>query len=225
VFRGYLKNDDATREVIDDEGWFHTGDAGFIDPRGHLVIIDRAKDVGALADGTPFAPQFIENKLKFSPYIREAVAFGHDRPFVAAMIAIDLSTVGNWAERRGIPYTSYMDLSQKPDVLALVREEIRKCNATLPDTTKVRRFLLLTKDLDADDAEMTRTRKVRRRFIAEKYAPVVAAFYGGGTEVQVSTAITYEDGRQAVLESRVRVENVEDEPVAVEPVREAAARG
>ncbi|MEK7715334.1 MAG: AMP-binding protein, partial [candidate division NC10 bacterium] len=152
IFKGYLKNEEATREVIDGEGWFHTGDAGFIDPRGHLVIIDRAKDVGALADGTPFAPQFIENKLKFSPYIREAVAFGHEKPFVAAMLAIDLSTVGNWAERRGIPYTSYMDLSQKPEVRELIREEIRKGNETLPDATNVRRFLLLTKDLDADYA-------------------------------------------------------------------------
>ncbi len=170
IFKGYYKNEEATREVIDRDGWFHTGDAGFLDPRGHLVIIDRAKDVGAMADGTPFAPQFIENKLKFSPYIREAVAFGNERPFVAAMIAIDSNTVGNWAERRGIPYTSYMDLTQKPEVRELIREEIAKGNATLPDSTKIRRFLLLTKDLEADDAEMTRTRKVRRRFVAEKYA-------------------------------------------------------
>src|SRR6266542_1639055 len=151
VFKGYLKNEDATREVIDADGWFHTGDAGFVDPRGHLVIIDRAKDVGALADGTPFAPQFIENKLKFSPYIREAVAFGPDRPLVAAMIAIDMGTAGNWAERRGLAYTSYMDLSQKPEVRDLIVEEIRKCNQTLLEATKIRRFLLLTKDLEADD--------------------------------------------------------------------------
>ena len=212
VFKGYLKNDEATREVIDGEGWFHTGDAGFIDPRGHLVIIDRAKDVGALQDGTPFAPQFIENKLKFSPYIREAVAFGHERPFVAAMIAIDLNTVGNWAERRGVPYTSYMDLAQKPEVRGLVGEEIVKCNATLPDSTKIRRFLLLTKDLEADDAEMTRTRKVRRGFVAEKYAPVVQAFYSGAGEVELATTITYEDGRQATLHSRVRIEDVGGRP-------------
>jgi long-chain acyl-CoA synthetase len=209
VFKGYLKNDEATREVIDPEGWFHTGDAGFIDPRGHLVIIDRAKDVGALQDGTPFAPQFIENKLKFSPFIREAVAFGGARPFVAAMIAIDPNTVGNWAERRGIPYTSYMDLSQKAEVRELIREEVRKCNETLPDATKIRRFLLLTKDLDADDAEMTRTRKVRRRYVAEKYAPVIDAFYSGRDEVELATTITYEDGRQAALQSRVRIEDVE----------------
>jgi long-chain acyl-CoA synthetase len=215
VFKGYLKNEEATREVIDAEGWFHTGDAGFVDPRGHLVIIDRAKDVGALADGTPFAPQFIENKLKFSPYVREAVAFGNDRPFVTAMIAIDLGTVGNWAERRGLAYTSYMDLAQKAEVRDLIREEIRKGNQTLPDATKLRRFLLLTKDLEADDAEMTRTRKVRRRFVAERYAPVIDALYGGEEEVELTTAITYEDGRQATIQSRVHIEDVEGAPSRV----------
>jgi len=209
VFKGYFKGEEATREVLDADGWFHTGDAGFLDPRGHLVIIDRAKDVGALADGTPFAPQFIENKLKFSPFIREAVAFGHDRPFVAAMVAIDLGTVGNWAERRGLPYTSYMDLSQKAEVRALVREEIVKCNATLPEAAKVRRFLLLTKDLEADDAEMTRTRKLRRTHVAERYSPVIDAFYGGKDEVELATVVTYEDGRQATIHSRVRIEDVD----------------
>ena len=208
IFRGYLKNDAATREVIDAEGWFHTGDAGFMDPRGHLVIIDRAKDVGALHDGTPFAPQFIENKLKFSPFIREAVAFGHERPFVATMIAIDINTVGNWAERRSIPYTSYMDLSQKAEIRGLIAEEIQKANATLPDATKIRRFILLTKDLEADDAEMTRTRKVRRGYVAEKYVAVIDAFYAGGLEVEVTSAITYEDGRSASVQSRIRIEDV-----------------
>ena len=209
VFKGYFKNEEATREVIDRDGWFHTGDAGFMDPRGHLVIIDRAKDVGALTDGAAFAPQFIENKLKFSPYIREAVAFGNERPCVCAMIAIDQNTVGNWAERRGLPYTSYMDLSQKPEVQTLIRDEVRKANQTLPEATRIRRFLLLTKDLEADDAEMTRTRKVRRRFVAEKYAPVIEAFYSDGAEVSLSTTITYEDGRQATIQSRVRIEDTE----------------
>ena len=214
IFKGYLKNEEATREVIDPEGWFRTGDAGFVDPRGHLVIIDRAKDVGALQDGTPFAPQFIENKLKFSPFIREAVAFGHERPFVTAMIAIDLNTVGNWAERRGLAYTSYADLSQKPEVRDVIREEIRKGNETLPEASKIRRFLLLAKDLEADDAEMTRTRKVRRRFVAEKYATVVDAFYSGGHDVELASAITFEDGRQATIKSRVRVEDVGAEVAA-----------
>ncbi len=215
IFKGYLKNEDATREVIDSEGWFHTGDAGFFDPRGHLVIIDRAKDVGAMADGTPFAPQFIENKLKYSPFIREAVAFGHERPFVAAMVAIDLNTVGNWAERHGLAYTSYMDLSQKPEIRELIRDEIRKCNQTLPEATKIRRFILLTKDLEADDAEMTRTRKVRRKFVAEKYAPVIDAFYAGGNQVDLTTTITYEDGRQATIQSRVSIEDAEGAPARV----------
>jgi long-chain acyl-CoA synthetase len=215
VFKGYFKAPDATREVIDADGWFRSGDAGFVDPRGHLVIIDRAKDVGAMADGTPFAPQFIENKLKFSPYVREAVAFGDGRPSVCAMIAIDSNTVGNWAERHRVPYTSYMDLSQKPEVRELIREELQKGNATLPDSTKVRRFLLLTKDLEADDAEMTRTRKLRRSFIADKYVAVTDALYSGKDEVELSTVVTYEDGRQATIHSRVRLENVEKAPVHV----------
>jgi long-chain acyl-CoA synthetase len=209
VFKGYFKNEAATREVVEPDGWFHTGDAGFVDPRGHLVIIDRAKDVGTLADGTAFAPQFIENKLKFSPYIREAVAFGDGKPFVAAMIAIDPNTVGSWAERRNVAYTSYMDLSQKPEIRDLVREEIRRGNETLPEAQKIRRFLLLTKDLEADDAEMTRTRKVRRRHVAEKYAAVIDAFYGGGGEIELATIVTYEDGRTATLKSRIRIEDVE----------------
>ena len=215
VFKGYFKNEDATKEVIGADGWFHTGDAGFVDPRGHLVIIDRAKDVGALADGSAFAPQFIENKLKFSPYIREAVAFGDGKPFVAAMIAIDPNTVGSWAERRNVAYTSYNDLSQKPEIRALIRDEIRRGNETLPEAQKVRRFLLLTKDLEADDAEMTRTRKVRRRHVAEKYAPVIEAFYNGKDTVELVTAITYEDGRQGSLKSTVRIETVEGVPAHV----------
>ena len=211
IFKGYFKAPEATLEVIDGEGWFHTGDAGFLDPRGHLVIIDRAKDVGALADGTPFAPQFVENKLKFSPYIREAVAFGHDRPCVSAMIAIDLATIGSWAERRGIAYTSYTDLSQKREVGELIREEIRRCNATLPEATKIRRFLLLNKDLDPDDAEITRTRKVRRRYIAEKYAPIIDALYSGRDEVEITTTITYEDGRQGMIQARIQIQDAGEE--------------
>ena len=166
--------------------------------------------MGALDEGTPFAPQFIENKLKFSPYIREAVAFGHEKPFVAVMVAIDPGTVGNWAERRGLAYTSYMDLSQKAEVRGLIREEIRRANQTLPEGIRIRRVLLLTKDLEADDAEMTRTRKVRRRYVADKYATVIDALYGGAGETELSTSITYEDGRQATIQSRVRIEDVEE---------------
>jgi long-chain acyl-CoA synthetase len=209
VFKGYFRNDEATREVIDAEGWFHTGDAGFIDARGHLVIIDRAKDVGALLCGTPFAPQFIENKLKFSPYVREAVAFGHDRPFVAAMIAVDPQTTGSWAERRGVVYTSYTDLAQRPEVLDLIRDEVGKCNTTLPDGIRVRRVALLTKELDADDAEMTRTRKVRRQHVAQKYNTLVEAFYSGTDEAELIATVTYEDGRQGSVRSRLRIVDIE----------------
>jgi long-chain acyl-CoA synthetase len=145
IFAGYYKQEDATRDAIDADGWFHTGDAGFVDPNGHLVIIDRAKDVGKMADGTPFAPQFVENKLKFSPFIREVVAFGDQQPFVAAMVAIDINTVGKWAEQRGMPYTSYLDLAGKADVATMILTEVRKINATLPDALKVKRLVLLNK--------------------------------------------------------------------------------
>ena len=208
VFRGYYKQDDATRDALTADGWLKTGDAGLIDPRGHLAIIDRAKDVGKLADGTPFAPQFIENKLKFSPYIREAVAFGDRRPLVAAMVAIDMSTVGKWAEQRGLPYTSFIDLAGKAEVARLIIEEVGKVNATLPGTTKVARIVLLNKELDADDAEMTRTRKVRRAFVAEKYAAVIAAFYDGAREARLTMDITFEDGRKSTLSSTLAVHDV-----------------
>ena len=208
VFRGYYKQDDATRDAIYADGWLKTGDAGLIDPRGHLAIIDRAKDVGKLDDGTPFAPQFIENKLKFSPYIREAVAFGDQRAFVAAMVAIDISTVGKWAEQRGLPYTSFMDLAVKPDIAKLIIEEVRKINATLPGTTKVARIVLLNKELEADDAEMTRTRKVRRAFVAEKYAPLIAAFYDGAKEARLTMDITFEDGRKSTLTSTLAIHDI-----------------
>jgi long-chain acyl-CoA synthetase len=208
VFKGYFKQDEATRDALSSDGWLRTGDAGLVDPRGHLAIIDRAKDVGKLADGTPFAPQFIENKLKFSPYIREAVAFGDQRPFVAAMIAIDMSTVGKWAEQRGLPYTSYIDLATKPEVASLVIEEVGKINATLPGTTKVARIVLLNKELDADDAEITRTRKVRRGFVAEKYAPVIQALYDGGKEARLTMDITFEDGRKSTLTSTLAIHEI-----------------
>jgi long-chain acyl-CoA synthetase len=208
VFKGYFKQDDATSGAFTSDGWLKTGDAGLIDPRGHLAIIDRAKDVGKLSDGTPFAPQFIENKLKFSPYIREAVAFGDQQPFVAAMIAIDMSTVGKWAEQRGLPYTSYVDLATKPEVAKLIIAEVGRINATLPGTTKLARIVLLNKELDADDAEITRTRKVRRGFVAEKYASVIRALYEGGREAQLTMDITFEDGRKSTLSSTLAIYDI-----------------
>jgi len=210
VFQGYFKQDEATGGALTEDGWLRTGDAGFIDRRGHLVIIDRARDVGKLADGTAYAPQFIENKLKFSPFIGEAVAFGDARPFVAAIVAIDPTTVGNWAERQNLAYTSFQDLCAKPEVAVLVRGEIRRCNGMLPEAVQIRRFLVLNKEFDADDDEITRTRKIRRGFVAEKYASVVEALYGGRSEVELAADITYEDGRKAVLRSTLAVVDVDD---------------
>jgi long-chain acyl-CoA synthetase len=219
VFKGYYKQPDATRDAMTNDGWFRTGDSGFVDRRGHLVVVDRAKDVGKLADGTPFAPQFVENKLKFSPFIAEAVAFGDHRPFVAAIVAIDLTTVGNWAERRNLAYTSFQDLSAKPEVRRLIAEEIAEINASLPDVARIRRFLLLNKEFDADDNEITRTRKIRRRFVADKYALAIDAFYGGEAEVEVTTEITYEDGRKTTLTSTIAIEDIVE---TAEPAREPA---
>ncbi len=210
VFVGYYKQDDATAETMTADGWLRTGDAAVISPQGQLAIIDRAKDVGRLGDGTPFAPQFIENKLKFSPFIREAVAFGDARDFVTAMIAIDMATVGNWAERQGLAYTSFMDLAKKPEVAGLIVEEAAKINATLPQATRVRRVLLLNKELDADDNEITRTRKVRRGYVADKYKPVIDAFYGNKDNAEVTMEITFEDGRKSTLVATIAIHDVHD---------------
>ena len=222
VFVGYYKQDDATHDALTPDGWLKTGDAGLIDPQGQLAIIDRAKDVGKLNCGTPFAPQFIENKLKFSPFIREAVAFGDARTFVAAMVAIDLGTVGNWAERRGLAYTSFMDLSRKPEVAGLVRQEVAKVNASLPVALQVKRILLLNKELEADDAEMTRTRKVRRRFVAEKYAKIIDAFYNGANNADVAVEITFEDGRKSTLAATIDIHDVAPASAAQNATRKAA---
>jgi long-chain acyl-CoA synthetase len=218
VFQGYYKQEEATQAAITADGWLRTGDAGFIDKRGHLVIIDRARDVGKLADGTAFAPQFIENKLKFSPYIGEAVVFGDARPFVTAIIAIDPTTVGNWAERQNLAYTSFQDLCARPEVIDLVRDEIRKCNAMLPEATQIHRFLVLNKEFDADDDEITRTRKIRRGFVAEKYAVVIDALYGGASDVELSAEITYEDGRKAMMRSTLAIADVDEQATAAELV-------
>jgi long-chain acyl-CoA synthetase len=213
VFQGYHKNPDATREAIEG-GWVHTGDAGFLDHNGHLNIIDRAKDVTRLADGTMFAPKYIENKLKFSPYIREAVCIGQERPFVTALVNIDMVAVGNWAERRNLAYTSYTDLAQKPEVYELVHQEVRRVNGSLAEDqalrgARIRRFLILHKELDPDDEEITRTRKVRRRFIAQKYAPLIEALYSGRDRVEVEAQVTYEDGRVATIRADVRIRDVD----------------
>ncbi|MGC8810853.1 MAG: AMP-dependent synthetase/ligase [bacterium] len=213
VFQGYYKHPEATAEALKN-GWLHTGDAGIIDKDGHLIIIDRAKDVSTLANGTIFAPQYIENKLKFSPYIKEAVTIGQGKEFVTAMINIDMQSVGNWAERRNVGYTSYTDLSQKPEVYDLITQEVRKVNASLAKEEKlrraqIRRFLILHKELDPDDAEITRTRKLRRGFIAQKYADLIDALYAGKDRIEVETKITYEDGRTANIRAFLKIKEVE----------------
>jgi long-chain acyl-CoA synthetase len=213
VFVGYYKNPEATRQTLED-GWVHSGDAGFIGRDGHLRIIDRARDVGRLADGTLFAPKYLENKLKFSPYIREAVCIGQGRPFVAALLNIDIAAVGSWAERRGLAYTSYMDLSQKPEVHELLRGEIARVNRSLlaePQLrgAQIRRFLVLHKELDPDDQEITRSRKVRRGFIAEKYAALVEALYSDRDHVAVQAQVMYEDGRTGTVRADVQIREAE----------------
>jgi long-chain acyl-CoA synthetase len=210
LFREYYKSPDATRDAKDVEGWFHTGDAGYFDAEGHLKIIDRAKDVGKLADGTLFAPKYIENKLKFFPTIKEAVAFGDGRDMVCAFVNIDMEAVGNWAERRNLPYSGYTDLACKPEVIELVRESVEKVNADLANDPKlanaqIRRFIVLHKELDADDEELTRTRKVRRRFIQDKYNALVDAMYAGRDEQYIDTMVKFEDGRTGRIAATLKV--------------------
>jgi len=210
VMREYHKRREATREAIDAEGFFHTGDAGYFDAEGHLKIIDRAKDVGRLAGGALFAPKYLENKLKFFPYIKEAVCFGHGRKEVCALINIDMPAVGNWAERHNLAYSGYADLASQSAVCDLIRECVDKVNrdlsadAALRDS-QIRRFLILHKELDADDGELTRTRKVRRGHIAEKYAQLVEALYSGRTSCFVETQMRFEDGRVGTVSADLRI--------------------
>ena len=194
VFLGYYKNEEATAKTVVD-GWLHSGDAGYLADDGHLVVIDRLKDVMKLADGTQFSPQFIENRLKFSPYVKEAVVIGQDRPFLTAMLCIDMGVVGKWAEKNRISYTTYTDLSAKPQVYDLVQQEVDLVNETLPDAARIGKFVLLYKELDADDEELTRTRKVRRGFVEERYREVIDALYGDAPEVAIDTTIKFQDGK------------------------------
>jgi len=216
VFRGYAKNPEATSQTLAD-GWIRSGDAGFLDHDGHLKIIDRARDVSRLADGTMFAPKFLENKLKFSPYVREAVCIGQDRPCVTALVNIDLVAVGNWAERRNIAYTSYADLARKPEVYDLIRGEVARVNRSLAEDevlrgAQIRRFLVLHKELDPDDEEITRTRKIRRGYIAQKYAPLIEALYAGRDHVSVEAQVSYEDGRTGTMRADIMIRDVDDAP-------------
>ena len=208
VFLGYYKNEKATADTVVD-GWLHSGDAGYLTEDGHLVVIDRIKDVMQLADGTQFSPQFIENRLKFSPYVKEAVVVGKDRPYLTAMLCIDMGIVGKWAEKNRISYTTYTDLSAKAEVYDLVQKEVDKVNATLPGAARIHKFVLLYKELDADDEELTRTRKVRRGFVEDRYKDVIAALYGEQGEVEIDTTIKFQDGKIARIHTRLLVRRLE----------------
>jgi len=227
LLKGYYKNEAATREVLTDEGWYHTGDAGFIDAGGHLKIIDRAKDVGRILggpnDGSMFAPKYVENKLKFFSHIKEAVAFGDKKDRVCAFINIDFEAVGNWAERRNLPYAGYTDLAGKPEVYELIRDCVEKVNADLAQDallagSQITRFLILHKELDADDGELTRTRKVRRGAIAEKYGVLIDALYAGKSSQFIETAVKFEDGRTGSVSADLKIVDVKTFPA----VRRAA---
>ncbi|OYD50440.1 AMP-dependent synthetase/ligase [Acidovorax kalamii] len=221
LLKEYYKNPKATAEVLTADGWYHTSDAGFLDAHGHLKIIDRVKDVGRIKgganDGAMFAPKYVENKLKFFPHIKEVVALGDGREKVCVMVNIDFDAVGNWAERRNLPYAGYTDLAQKPEVYELVRECIEKVNADLATDallagSQVSRFLVLHKELDADDGELTRTNKVRRGFIAEKYAVLVDALYAGRTEQYIETQVKFEDGRTGSVSATLKLSDTKTYP-------------
>jgi long-chain acyl-CoA synthetase len=231
VFAGYYKDEAATRAALapagpagagafaasagsagaagSDRPWLHSGDAGYLTEDGHLVVIDRMKDVMRLADGTQFSPQYVENRLKFSPYVKEAVVIGKDRPYLTAMLCIDLGTVGKWAESRKLAYTTYTDLSAKAEVYELLGREVKEVNETLPAAARIKRFVLLYKELDADDQELTRTRKVRRGFVEERYREVIAALYGEARQVAIDAVIRFQDGTTARIETTLRVRELD----------------
>ncbi len=227
VFVEYFRNPEATAETKTADGWCRTGDAGFIDAEGHLKIIDRARDVGRLNDGTMFAPKYIENKLKFFPDIFEAVSFGHERDYVTAFINIELEAMGDWAERNGVSYASYQELAGLPQVYDIVQGRIERVNRDLAADAnlagaQIRRFLVLHKQLDADDGELTRTRKVRRRHVSEKYVSLIEALYSGRARCGIETEVTFEDGRKGVIAADLDIRDVAPEPTPAEPARNAA---
>jgi long-chain acyl-CoA synthetase len=228
MFTGYFHDKKRTVETMTTDGFVKTGDAGLFDHEtGHLKIIDRAKDVGRLKDGTLFAPKYIENKLKFYPFIREAVSYGDGRDYCAVMLNIDLVAVGNWAERNNIVYGSYQELAGHPQVYKMIEENVAEVNRSLAEEpelagSQIRRFLILHKELDADDGELTRTQKVRRGFIAERYAPLVKALYDGSESCKIATEVTFEDGRKGVIKGDVKIVDMEPVPVQAETLKEAA---
>jgi long-chain acyl-CoA synthetase len=209
VFLGYYKNPEATEKALQD-GWLYSDDKGFMDEDGHLVVFDRTKDVFTLKDGQPFSPQYLETRLKFSPYIRDAWVLGHKRDYVAAVMCIDYNVVGNWADEKKLNYTSYPELSQKPEVYDLVEKQIRQANKDLPESARVVRFTNLYKELDPDDDELTRTRKLRRSFVEKRYESIVNALYSDTGSVHIDTTIRYEDGREAHIKTDMTIRNVKE---------------
>ena len=207
VFLGYYKNPEATEKALQD-GWLYSDDKGFIDEDGHLVVFDRTKDVFILKDGQPFSPQYLETRLKFSPYIRDAWVLGHERDYVAAVMCIDYNVVGNWADEKKLNYTSYPELSQKPEVYDLVEKQIRQANKDLPESARVHKFINLYKELDADDDELTRTRKLRRAFVEKRYETIVDALYSDMEAVHIDTTIKYEDGRESHIKTDLNIQQV-----------------
>jgi long-chain acyl-CoA synthetase len=207
VFQGYYKNPEATEKTLID-GWLYSGDKGFVDDDGHLVVFDRTKDVFTLRDGKPFAPQYLETRLKFSPYIRDSWVIGDKKDYISAVLCIDYSVVGKWADEKKLNYTSYQELSQMPEVYDLVEKQIRLANRDLPDVAKVLKFTNLYKELDADDDELTRTRKLRRAFVEKRYADIVRALYSDNNTVHIDTTIKYEDGRQANIKTDLQIRTV-----------------
>jgi long-chain acyl-CoA synthetase len=227
VFKEYYKNPEATAETKTPDGWVMTGDAGMMTDDGHLRIIDRAKDVGRLTDGSLFPPKYIENKLKFFPNIKEAVAFGDGRDYVAAFINIDLQAVGSWAERNNLAYSSYQELAGNPRVYGIIQQHVEQVNRDLAKDpqlagTQIRRFLVLHKELDADDGELTRTRKVRRRIIFDKYKALIDALYDGSASAHIETELTFEDGRRGLLKADVRIADARTFPSGTDALPQAA---
>jgi len=219
MFLGYYKTPRATKEVLTEDGFMRTGDAGYFDERGRLVVVDRVKDIATTATGVRFSPQFIENKLRFSPYIGECVVLGNGRPYVTAIVCIRYSMVAKWAEARRLVFTGYTNLAARPEVYDLLEDEVRKVNATLPEAQRIRRFLLLYKELDADDGELTRTRKVRRSIIDERYARLIDALYGDQRKVAMETEVTFEDGRTGLIRAEMEIRDAAPAP----PVAQEAA--
>lgn len=210
MYSGYYKNAEATESKLDKEGWYCSGDFGNLDEDGHLIVIDRMEDLKPLGGGKKFSPQYAEVRLRFSPYIKDVLAVGgEDRTFVSVLVNIDIENVGRFAEANKIPYTTFTDLSQKPEVIHLVREEILNINRALPDHAQIKRFVNLHKEFDADEAELTRTRKLRRTFVEERYGDLISALYSDHERITVEAPITYQDGRKGVIRTDIKVNRVD----------------